>query len=244
MTIFNYTVNYIDLLIVGIVIFFAVIGSFRGIALTIVHFLRYSIGLPLCFIASIKTAQPIYDTYLKQYVYDWVKDKMMIDNDFDKIAAQIKDSLNSLPNLITDSLNISSDAFQSLESGKDITNYIADTIIQPVALIAVKIIIFVAVFIIFFGITGLIVSLVRKRNQKKRREKGKKTLKNIDRIIGCVFGILKGAVIAFAFVSIVNIILTDFDYSSSKFLNTANDSILFNDIVKFNPFNFITEDIV
>lgn len=244
MTILNYTLNYVDLIIAGIIIMFAIIGSYKGIVLTVVNFLRFTLGISLCFFTSSVTAEPIYNNYLHESILKWVNDKILINGNIDEISGRINESLSKLPDFVINSLNISPSDISKLSDTGNMADSITNSVIQPIAVIAIKIVVFIAVYIVFFGITGIIISAVRKHNKKEQDKKGKKALKKIDRFIGFVFGILKGAIIVFAFVGVVNALICDFDYSANRFLTTANDSTLFNIIVKYNPFNLITEGIL
>lgn len=244
MTIFNYTVNYIDLIIVGIMILFAIIGSYRGIFLTIVNFIRFVLGMFLCVFTSTTYSKPIYDTFLKEKIISWVNDKIIVSNNLEDISSKMNDALSSMPEFVLNSMNLKPSALDKVLDTDKLAVSITNTYLEPIAIGIIKVALFLAVFILFFALTGLVISLIRKHNKKKREENNKHTLKDIDRIIGCVFGLLKGAVVVFAFVSIVNDVICNFDYASSQFLTTANNSILFNEIVNFNPFNFITEGII
>ncbi len=116
---------------------------------------------------------------------------------------------------------------------------------EPLILGALKILIFIIVFILFFGITGAIIHHIRKKNKNKRKENKKKSIVVFaDRLLGFVFGTLKGTLVVFVFVSIVTYLLGIPNITSNRFLQTAADSQVYKLLLNYNPFNVITEGII
>ena len=56
MIIFNYTVNYIDIILAAILLVFIIAGYCRGLFINIVNFIRWAVGLFLCFLCGITHA--------------------------------------------------------------------------------------------------------------------------------------------------------------------------------------------
>ena len=241
MTIFNYTVNYVDLIIVGIILFFAIIGLQKGIFITLVNFIRYVLGFSLCVFSADRLPQPIYDIFLQDKIQDTVNKKIVTSSNIDEIINNINETVNSLPDFLKNSISVSSLKISSNNISQNITN----EVFEPLTLGVLKVLIFIIVFILFFGSTGAIIHHIRKKNKNKRKDNKKKSIVVFtDRLLGFVFGTLKGALVVFVFVSIITYLLSIPSITSNRFLQTAADSQLYKLLLNYNPFNVITEGII
>lgn len=241
MTIFNYTVNYVDLIIVGIFLFFAFVGLNKGIFITLINFIRYVVGLSACMISADRLPQPIYDNYLKERVVVAVNQKIITSSNIDEIMDNFNSVINSLPNIIKNNIDLTSLKLSSNNISQNITN----EVFEPVIMVFLKVIIFIVVFALFFGITGAVISHIRRKNKNKRKENNKKSfVVFMDRLIGFLFGILKGALVVFVFVSAVTSLLGVPNIADNQFLQTAANSQLYQLLLNYNPFNVITEGII
>ncbi|WP_308617889.1 CvpA family protein [uncultured Eubacterium sp.] len=241
MTIFNYTVNYVDLIIVGILLIFGIVGQQRGIFITLVNFIRYVLGFSLCMFSTDRLSQPIYDNFLQERVQNTVNEKIVTSSNIDEIMANINNAVDSLPNYIKNSIDVSSLKLSSNNISQNITN----ELFEPVIIGILKVLIFVVVFILFFGITGAIIHHIRRKNKDKRKENKKKSFTVFtDRLLGLIFGMLKGALVVFVFVSVITYLLGVPNFANNQFLKTAADSQLYQLLLNYNPFNVITEGII
>lgn len=241
MTIFNYTVNYVDLIIVGIFLFFGFLGLNKGIFITLINFIRYVVGLSACMISADRLPQPIYDNYLKERVVDAVNQKIVTSSNIDEIMDNFNSVINSLPNIVKNNIDLTSLKLSSNNISQNITN----EVFEPVIIVFLKVIIFIVVFALFFGITGAVISHIRRKNKNKRKESNKKSfVVFMDRLIGFLFGFLKGALVVFVFVSAVTSLLGVPNIAENQFLQTAADSQLYQLLLNYNPFNVITEGII
>ncbi|MCR5208092.1 MAG: CvpA family protein [Eubacterium sp.] len=243
MTIFNYTVNYIDVALAVIVIAAAVAGYLRGIISSIVRFIRAALGLSLCFYFSSYYTQPVYDNLVKPRLLETINEKIVVTGNLDEVLKNLNMYVSSLPGFIADafkvkSLNVSSD---------DIATSILTNVFEPVALTAVRVAIFLGVFIVFFAATGIIILAVKRHNKKKEEERGHtSTLKKTDRFFGLILGLLKAAVILFAITSVFMYAVGADDtlVQKSDFWKEVSNSSLVNIINSINPFNAITEGLI
>ena len=241
MTIFNYTVNYVDLIIVGILLLFGIIGQQKGIFITLVNFIRYVLGFSLCIFSTDRLSQPIYDNFLQERVQNTVNEKIVTSSNIDEIMTNINNTVDSLPNYIKNSIDVSSLKLSS----NNISQNIANELFEPVIIGILKVLIFVIVFILFFGITGAIIHHIRRKNKDKRKENKKKSFAVFtDRLLGLVFGMLKGALVVFVYVSVITYLLGVPNFANNQFLKTAADSQLYQLLLNYNPFNVITEGII
>lgn len=242
MTIFNYTVNYVDVAIIGILLLALLVGYSKGIIITIINFIRYSFGLFLCMFVSDRYTQVFYENCVKEKIVNKLSEQVVTSSNIDEIINNLTSSVDKLPSLIKNNVDLSS---FTVSAHSDIANSIADNVFEPVALVAVKILLFLLTFIVFFGLTGLILHLLRRRSNKKQKEKGKKSgLKTIDKIFGGIFGLLKGALIVFVFVSLFEVLLDFNIFKDNAIMNEVTSSSLYNLLLNINPFDIIVNDIL
>lgn len=240
MTIFN-SVNTLDIVLVVIFIFSAFVGYRKGLLLTIINILRYSFGFSLCFYCSNSLAKPLYDTFLKQNAIDYVSNNIVSASGVDGTLANIENFKSSLPPFVSGLVNIDSIV---IPSGEDVTMHIVNTIVEPALISVSKGLIFILVYLLFFGSTGIIIRLATKsskRREKRRKEKnkGKSLSKRTNQLLGAVFGIVKSAVLVLAIVSVLNYVQS-FVPANNGLYNLVNDSIILDFLTNINPFNIIT----
>ena len=242
MTIFNYTLNYVDVIIVGVLLLAFFVGYAKGILITLVNLIRYSVGLFLCMFVANGYSEMFYNSFVKERIVNKLSTQVVTSANIDEILANLNTTVNSLPSFIKKGIDITSLSFSS---GDDIASIIAENVFQPIALVIVKVLLFVLTFVVFFGLTGLLIHGIRKRNSKKRSEsRHKSKLKTVDRIFGGLFGLVKGALIVFIFVSAVGAISQIDSFRDNAFISTALNSSLYNYLLDVNPFNLIPEGIL
>lgn len=241
MTIFDYTVNYVDAGIVAFILVFALIGYRRGILMTMMNFIRYSLGITLCFYVSSAFSQAAYEAYVRPKCLEIIETQIVTGN-MDETLANLHKFSESLPSFLAGFMKVDSIDV----SAKDMAQSILTNVFEPVAITITKVLLFVAVFILFFGITGIIFSVVKHNRKKKERREGKTPLRMTDKLLGFAFGLLKSGVVVLAFVSILMYVLNLDDNMAEKnaFLTEAANSSLIKYINDINPFNAITEGLL
>lgn len=244
MTIFNYTVNSVDLIIAGIFLFFTIVGIARGMFITIVNFIRYVFGFALCIFCSNRLAQPVYDSFVRDKLIDAVRNNVTNTKDINTVVTNLNNMLSSLPKELIATFGLDE---ISIKKSPDLAKIIVDDMLQPLALMLVKATIFIAVLVVFFLVTGIVIGLIKKHIKKKKSKSGKAVrsfASYLDKILGGIFGAFKGAIVVFVLVSIITALLCTVDASNSQFLTKADNSIVYNTLVTYNPFNTITEGII
>lgn len=243
MTIFNYTLNYVDVAFALIVVFAAIIGYMRGIFSTVIRLIRAAVGLFLCFYCSSYYTQPVYDSLVKPRILQTINERIVVSGNIDEVIKNLNTYIDSLPRFIGDKLNV-----QSLNiSSDDIAGAILTNIFEPVALKATKIAIFVAVFVVFFLATGIIIAIVKMRNKKAEERRGEESkLKKTDRLLGVFFGLIKAFLVILAITSVLLYIFSADEtlVKTSAFWQEVQNSTLINAINEINPFNAITEGLI
>ncbi len=231
-------VNYVDVALIGIILFGSIIGCVRGILFSVLRFIRTSVGLFLCFYFSSNYTQPVYDSLVKPRLLQAINEKIVLSGNIDEIITNLNNYVNSLPSFLASkfsisSLNISSD---------DIAQSILTNVFEPIALKITRIVLFIVIFLVFFAATGIILYFIKMKYDKDSKSGRKSTIKKTDKLFGFVFGALKSLIIIFSLISI-SLIFANSDGNSS-FSVAINDSIIFNYLKSINPFNVITEGLL
>lgn len=243
MTIFNYTVNYIDVALVLFVLIITVIGYFRGVISSVVRFIRASLGLFLCFYLSSYYTQPLYNSVVRPRLLNTINEKIVISGNIDEIITNLYNYIASLPKFVVSSINVKSLNITS----DDISLAILENVFEPAAIALTKAAIFISVFLIFFISTEIIILIVRKIIKKKNEKRGKESaLKKADRIFGVVLGLMKSVVIVLAITSVLMYFIQTKENlaASNSFWREVNNSSLLNIINGINPFNAVTEGLL
>lgn len=242
MTILNYTVNYIDIALAAILLIGTVSGYFKGFIINIINFIRSAFGLFLCFYLSANAAQPIYDLYIRQRCIDYINERIVTSNNLDEVMLNLNNTVDLLPKFISSSISVDSLNISST----DIARSILTGVFEPIVLAALKILIFILTFIVFFGATAFIISILSSASKKKEEKNGKKSvLKKSDMALGAAFGLLKSFILVLAITSVLMYILSLKEEAGlSPFLTEVKNSSLINYIDSINPFNAVTEGLI
>lgn len=242
MTIFNYTVNYIDVALVAIVAAAMIIGYHRGLIINVVRFIRASVGTFLCFYLSNHLAVPLYEAKIKQNLLEAINQKIVASN-VTSTMTNLNDYVATLPEFI--SKNIDTTGLKL--SSADMAQTILTNVFEPVVLVLVKIAIFVATFIVFFGITGIIIQIAQHISKKRDEKRGRQTVvKKTDKLLGMLFGLLKSFVIVLAISAALMYILSiqEDTQQLSGFMTEVSQSALLRLLDGINPFNALTEGLL
>lgn len=219
--------NYIDLVIIIITALMVVIGALRGLVVSLLSMLRFSISVPLSFFVSETYCHQVYDSLVKESAYNAVSERLSQSQSVNGIISGVEEFTNSLPSIF--SQGIETGAFKTL-SIDEISKTVTDTVVEPVALIVIKILLFVITFIVFYIIASILISVF-----KKMQKKDKAPLKRTNAFLGGVFGLLKAFVFIFTISTIIGYIC-DIIPQGNLFVKQAENSFLLEFI---NTHNFL-----
>ena len=107
MVIFNYTVNYIDRILVLLLLAFVILGYCRGLFINVVNFLRWAVGLFLCFFLSENLSQTVYENFVKQRAIESINKNIVTSTNLDEILKNLQDFGNQIPKAISGSVDFS-----------------------------------------------------------------------------------------------------------------------------------------
>ena len=243
MVIFNYVVNYIDIALAAIILLFIIMGFCRGLLINVVNFLRWSLGLFLCFFLSENLCTPVYEKFVEPKALETINKNIVTSTNIDEIMNNLENYAKSLPKPIAESIDFSKISI----SGDDIAKDILENYFEGILIFLTKAAIFVGVFVLFFLITGIIIFAVRHSSKKREERRGKKSaLKKTDKFLGAVLGLMKGALVVFAITSVLMLALGQYDDEAqlTGFMKEVNNSQLLKLIDEINPFNAITKGLL
>lgn len=202
------------------------LGARRGILISLFGMLRFAVGVPLSLYVGETYNKPIYDNYIRQYALDQVGKKLTNSQEITNFTNQLKDSINTFSFLFEDKADL--DMLNNLTSDKAAV-YITDNIIEPVAVEIVKLVLILLTFLLFYVITGIIVSVA-----KKIREKKDLPLHRTNSILGGVFGLAKALIIVLVIGAVADLIVT-LDGGENEFLRQLESSTILKYVNEYNP---------
>ena len=241
MTIFNYTVNGIDVAFVLVMLLSAFVCYRRGFVVNLLGFIKWSAGLFLCFFISNYYAQSVYDIFIKPRALAYINEKIVTSSNVDEIVANLSTMQAQMPKFYAQFFD-----FSNLKLGSgDIAQSLLENLFQPALMTITKILLFAAVFIVFFGIMGIIIVVIKRHNKKKDKE-GDSKLRTADKILGLLLGVIKGALLVFAAAAVISFAAELFDDMGkyTEFVSYTKGSALLEQIKEINPFNALTEGIL
>lgn len=186
--------SYIDLAFIVIAALMIIVGACRGFMVSLLSMLRLIVGIPFAYCVSDMYHAQLYNSFVKDIVYNNVLEELSQTQSAENIIRNVNEFTGSLPSVFTKDIDLAGTL-----SIEEISRVITDSVIEPLALVIIRIIIFAAVFIAFYVITGIIILAV-KRLRKKEHAPFKKT----DYLLGGVFGLVKALAVVFTAATIIS----------------------------------------
>lgn len=216
--------NYIDLAFIVIAALMIIAGACRGFMVSLLSMLRLIVGIPLAYFVSDMYYAQLYNRFVKDIAYNNVLEELSQTQSVESIIRNVKELTASLPEVFTKDID-----FAGVFSTEEISRVITDSVIEPIALVIIRILIFAAIFIAFYIITGIIILAV-KRTRKKEHAPFKKT----DYVLGGAFGLVKAFAVIFTAETIINSISGIIPQDNS-FIKQAESSCALEFINTYNP---------
>lgn len=154
----------IDIIFICIIIIMVFVGAKRGLILSLLSMLRFLIGVPLSFAVSDGCNQLVYDNYVRQTAYNYVLDKIQNEVNTQAYIDDLNDTIDQLPFFVKNNFDTSS---LSAFSNETIAQKITDNLVEPIAIVVIKIILFIAVLALFYLLTGIIIRIAKKVRSNK-----------------------------------------------------------------------------
>lgn len=220
--------NYIDIFFLVLFVLMIISAYQRGFLKSLISFVRFAVVMPISFYVSDKYCLPIYTNYVKDTAFQKITEGIQNSADIDVYVSSIKDSVSDLPFNLGEIVDLS---FLDSASTSSFANGILNNIVEPIAIIIIKFLLFVLTLVAFYVITWIIVKAIDGIIKSKRFP-----FRKADKFLGAVLGVAKAiiAVIAisaiFAFIVEINAGNTE-----SQFISQLNSSLILEFVNKYNP---------
>lgn len=229
-------INYIDIIIVFFMIINIVEGYKRGIFLSLIEFVRYIIGIPLCLGLAESLSMPLYENYFRQRALQSINQQITNTADIGEITSNISEALSNIPAFFTANIDTS---FLNT-STEDISQAILVNVFEPIIIFAIKAGLFIISAIIFFTATKILVRIIKKSRRKKMQGKNKSKLTAINSIFGSIFGFLNSVVVVLVIVSVLKLVSDMGVLGFNEGLNEQlSNSLIINWLGELNPLDYL-----
>lgn len=225
--------NFIDLLLILLIIFFVISGKRRGFTRTLLSFLSKLASVAAAFFVSNRYAVPFYDTFLKENVLNALESQIQLTSSSDA-SAQISAVLGSVPQSLTglaEMLGINTNVIKSEIADFDFTGNAAaaveESLAGPLVASLCRIVLFALTSFVLSMLLGIVVNLICKVVKLP-------ILRTANSVLGALLGVVNGVVCVFiiSYVCVIaasllgNDVLNNMVYSS-RIIELFTDASLF-----------------
>ena len=163
--------------------------------MALLGFLRYAVGIPLCFGLSNAYYRGVYESLVRPRALESLSKKISDSPNVEEALGNIKEAINALPDFLAGAIDTS--ALNAKNA--DVAERVLSNVLEPTLLILTKGILFLITFVIFFAVTGILLNIIH-----KARKKGRSVLSKADRILGAVLGFAKALFVVLALVMVLS----------------------------------------
>lgn len=195
-----------DIIIVAVIVLFALIGVKRGIAKTILNLAGLVLTAISAYYLSSFLSQFIYDSFLKQTVITNIQqiiEQNGIDYALNNCLEAVPQWINGILSFFAGIFGVSLDEFESqLIIPSDIsssTSQVVESAVAPVVTSVLSIIFVIVLFIIIFIIVKKLIRLALGVFNIP-------VIKQINQLLGGIFGLAEGLLVVFIAVNIFDIV--------------------------------------
>lgn len=217
--------NVVDIVLIVIVLLIILYGYFKGFLVSVLSLARYAFGIPFCYFLAKNASEPLYNALLRESISTQVA-QTVDSTGLDSAVAGIRESVNGFPEALKNAVDLS---FLNSISAENATQGIMQNVIDPVAVLIGKIVLFILAAIVFFAVTGILLMLIDKASKKKGAP-----FKDTNKFLGAVLGAVKAFIIIIAVAAVANFLVVHFA-GSGGFIDQLESSAVIGFINKFNP---------
>ena len=217
--------NIVDIVLIVLVLLIILHGYFKGFLVSVLSLARYVLGIPLCYFLAKNGSEPLYNALLRESISASVA-QTVEGTGLDGAISGIRESVNGFPEALKNAVDLS---FLNNISAANATQGIMQNVVDPVAILIMKIVLFIVIAIIFFVVTGILLALVDKASKKEDAP-----FKDTNKFLGAALGAVKAIVIIIAVAAVANFLVVHFA-GSGGFIDQLESSSVIGFINKFNP---------
>ena len=220
--------NIVDIVLIVLVLLIILHGYFKGFLVSVLSLARYLLGIPLCYFVAKNASEPLYNALLRESISAQVA-QTVESTGLDGAVSGIRESVNGFPEALKNAVDLS---FLNNVSAANATQGIMQNVIDPVAILIGKIVLFIVIAIVFFVVTGILLALVDKASNKDDAP-----FKDTNKFLGAALGAVKALIIIIAVAAVANFLVSNFA-GSGGFIDQLGSSSVIGFINKFNPLLF------
>lgn len=227
----------LDIILAGIFIVLVIAAAKKGFVLTVLEVVAIIAALFCASYISEPVSQTTYDTFLKENIVENI-DSAISEKTESKDLGII--AIDSIPNYIFDfaecagidtnkvKTNISTTISSGIQNGKtaNIGAKVEENCVRPIAVPAIRIILFFILFVILLIVFRLLAKALSKLVKIP-------IVKNVDTILGALLGALRGLAVL---IIISTVFVTMLSGGDSDFAVAVRESKVIEIISKINPF--------
>lgn len=217
--------NIIDIILIVAVLLFILHGYFKGFLVSVLSLARYLLGLPLCYFVAKNCSEPLYNALLRETINTQVA-QTVEGTGINGVITGIRESVNAFPDALKNVVDLS---FLNNVNAATATQGIMDNVIDPVAVLICKIVIFIVVVAVFLILSGILITVIDKASKKDDAP-----FKDTNKFLGAALGAVKAFIILFAVAAVGNFLIVNFA-GSGGFIDQLDASAVIGFVNKFNP---------
>ncbi|MDE5670208.1 MAG: CvpA family protein [Eubacterium sp.] len=222
--------NYVDLFIIVIFLVIVLEGYARGFIVSLLSLVRFAVGIPISFIVADKFSSVVYTNYFKETINAEVL-KGIESSGLDTYVASVRDTVNSLPDVMKGSVDMS---FLDAANAASAAEGIMKNIVDPVADMVIKVALFVVTLAVFYILTGILLFVIKKLSNSNNAP-----FRKTNKFLGAVFGLAKAMILVFAIAKIGAFFTENLKSVDNSFLQQVASSGIIEFVNRFNPINVI-----
>lgn len=205
----------LDIIAVGLIILFAVLGAVKGFAKTLIEVVGYILAFVIAFSVAEYVADYIYENNVKETIVASVSDitKESADNAVVSISDSVDKIWESIPSYISAFSGITKESVTDYvetysdktdEGIEQLATSVSENVIKPVVVSAIELVVSILLIIILLFIVKILAKLIGNIFNKS-------VFKGMNRFLGFISGATKGLLFCLAIAAIISIVLPLFD---------------------------------
>ena len=230
----------LDLIIAAIIIIYMFISAKRGFARTVAELVGYVLAIYIAFTFGGVLAEAVYDGAIEPAIVETVSEKVTVTANAN-IDETVDNIWNSLPGFISNTAEnfsitpetLKTEIVEGYSEGATSATFAqsaADTIAQPIIVPLLKTVIGLILFVVLMFVVKILAKIIN-------RAFSLPLIGGINRALGGIIGIFKGAIISAVFVFVVLFIISFTDNGFLIFTyENIEQSVLFKFLAGFSPF--------
>lgn len=208
----------LDIIIVCVVILFAILGAKKGFARTFVEIIGFVLAFMIAFSVANYTADYVYEKKIRPSVVKSVSD--IAKQDVNETGENVNDSVDviwdSMPKYVSAISGLAGLDKEKIrdyiderkqttnEKIEDLALSVCENVVKPIAVSAVKFVVTAILIIVLLLLVKLLAKVIGGLFNKS-------VFKGTNKFLGGLAGVVKGALISFALVGLIFIVLPLFD---------------------------------